>query len=435
MVRGFRTFKEFQESGEGIATNILADRLQKLEAAGIITAEPEETDGRRVNYRLTEKGIDLAPVLLDLLIWGARHEETGVPCALIAEMEKNREAVSRRSRGGGGGNATRLHCSPIYAERTGNKHDRREEERAMSKVRVLVGTRKGAFVLTSDGKRETVGRQRPALRGLGDLPPEGLARRSEPAVCVAVERLVRADDPALQRRRQDVGAGRQQVRLRRRPRHAPVVRRHAAPLGVQARLAPRAVADRSGHRLRRRRRRRPVPLDRRRADLAGTARAARPRLGPALAAGRRRHVPAHDPARSERSRADLHRHLGRGRLPHRRRRQDLAADQPRPALAVHPRPERRGRPLRPPHRDAPVAPERAVHAEALGRDAQRRRRRLVARGQRQPADRLRLLDRRPRARAGDHLRRARSRATRSTFRPTASCASTAAAPAATSGRR
>jgi DNA-binding HxlR family transcriptional regulator len=93
MVRGFRTFKEFEESGEGIATNILADRLQKLEAARIITAEAEETDGRKVNYRLTERGIDLAPVLLDLLIWGARHEETGAPCALTTEMEKNREQV------------------------------------------------------------------------------------------------------------------------------------------------------------------------------------------------------------------------------------------------------------------------------------------------------------------------------------------------------
>src|ERR1700693_3371638 len=79
MVRGFRTFKQFQESGEGIATNILADRLQKLQAAGIIIAELEERDGRRVNYRLTEKGIDLAPVILELLIWGARHEETGAP--------------------------------------------------------------------------------------------------------------------------------------------------------------------------------------------------------------------------------------------------------------------------------------------------------------------------------------------------------------------
>jgi DNA-binding HxlR family transcriptional regulator len=93
MVRGFRTFKEFQESGEGIATNILSDRLQRLEAAGIITAETDQTDGRRVNYRLTEKGIDLAPVLLELLIWGARHEETGAPCALILNMEKNRARV------------------------------------------------------------------------------------------------------------------------------------------------------------------------------------------------------------------------------------------------------------------------------------------------------------------------------------------------------
>lgn len=93
MVRGFRTFKEFQESGEGIATNILSDRLQKLEAAGIITAETDQTDGRRVNYRLTEKGIDLAPLLLELLIWGARHEETGAPCALIVNMEKNRAKV------------------------------------------------------------------------------------------------------------------------------------------------------------------------------------------------------------------------------------------------------------------------------------------------------------------------------------------------------
>ena len=70
-----------------------------------------------------------------------------------------------------------------------------------------------------------------------------------------------------------------------------------------------------------------------------------------------------------------------------------------------PDPDRRGRPLRSPHRHAPVAPGRAVHAEALGRDAQRQRRRLVAGGQRQPADRLRVRDRRSRARAGNHLRR------------------------------
>ena len=98
MVRGLRTFKEFRESGEGIATNILANRLRKLETAGIIKAQVEKADGRKVNYRLTEKGIDLAPVLLDLLVWAARHEETAAPCALVDGMEKNRDQVIAEAR-------------------------------------------------------------------------------------------------------------------------------------------------------------------------------------------------------------------------------------------------------------------------------------------------------------------------------------------------
>jgi len=98
MVRAYHTFKEFQGAGEGIATNILAARLRKLEAAGIISTEKDQADGRRVNYRLTEKGIDLAPVMLDLLIWGAEHEETGAPCSVILDMAKNREAVLAETR-------------------------------------------------------------------------------------------------------------------------------------------------------------------------------------------------------------------------------------------------------------------------------------------------------------------------------------------------
>lgn len=93
MIRGFRTFGEFEASGEGIASNVLADRLQRLAQAGIVTAEGAAEDGRRVNYRLTKKGIDLAPVLLELLIWGARHGRAQMPCALIEKMENNRGAV------------------------------------------------------------------------------------------------------------------------------------------------------------------------------------------------------------------------------------------------------------------------------------------------------------------------------------------------------
>lgn len=98
MVRGYRSFKEFQHSGEGIATNILADRLQKLLAAGIIYTDQVDGDDRKLHYRLTEKGIDLAPVILDLLVWAARHEETAAPCALIDHFAQNREAVLAETR-------------------------------------------------------------------------------------------------------------------------------------------------------------------------------------------------------------------------------------------------------------------------------------------------------------------------------------------------
>ncbi len=80
----------------------------------------------------------------------------------------------------------------------------------MSRVRVLAGTRKGAFVLTSDGKREKwevarkVGSKRSPLCRLGAVSPEGLAGRPESHLCLAVQRLVRADHSALRRRRQDL---------------------------------------------------------------------------------------------------------------------------------------------------------------------------------------------------------------------------------------
>src|SRR5712692_9348351 len=69
MLRGFRTYKEFLGSYEGIATNILADRLKKLIAHGILATEQDSTDGRKLIYLLTRKGIDLAPVLTEMVLW------------------------------------------------------------------------------------------------------------------------------------------------------------------------------------------------------------------------------------------------------------------------------------------------------------------------------------------------------------------------------
>ena len=90
MLRGFRSYKEFLESYEGIATNILADRLRRLEAYGIIGTERDPSDGRKVVYKLTAKGIDLAPVMAEMVLWAAAHEETGNE-ALVKELQKDKQ--------------------------------------------------------------------------------------------------------------------------------------------------------------------------------------------------------------------------------------------------------------------------------------------------------------------------------------------------------
>jgi DNA-binding HxlR family transcriptional regulator len=90
MLRGSKTYKEFFHSHEKIATNILADRLRRLIAYGIIAVQPDPADGRKQTYRLTRKGIDLAPVLTEMVLWAAAHEETGNQ-ALVCLMKKDRE--------------------------------------------------------------------------------------------------------------------------------------------------------------------------------------------------------------------------------------------------------------------------------------------------------------------------------------------------------
>src|SRR3954452_14416129 len=68
---GLKHFEEFQ-STLGIARNILSNRLARLVENEILQREPDPTDRRRVAYRLTEKGLDLLPVLLSLRQWGER---------------------------------------------------------------------------------------------------------------------------------------------------------------------------------------------------------------------------------------------------------------------------------------------------------------------------------------------------------------------------
>jgi DNA-binding HxlR family transcriptional regulator len=90
MLRGFQSYKEFLQSYEGIATNILADRLKRLIAHGIITTRENPSDGRKLIYVLTPKGMDLAPFLTEMVLWAAKHEETGNQ-PLVRQMQKDKE--------------------------------------------------------------------------------------------------------------------------------------------------------------------------------------------------------------------------------------------------------------------------------------------------------------------------------------------------------
>jgi len=68
-----RRFAEFLSSPEGIATNILADRLERLGRCGLVERRPNADRPARVEYHPTARGWDLAPVLRELIRWGQRH--------------------------------------------------------------------------------------------------------------------------------------------------------------------------------------------------------------------------------------------------------------------------------------------------------------------------------------------------------------------------
>jgi DNA-binding HxlR family transcriptional regulator len=93
---GKKTYGEFLELEEGIATNILASRLAQLEQKGILVKKPSETDKRKEVYSLTEKGLDLIPILLELASWGAQHDpQTGAPQEWIALVNANKKKMIR----------------------------------------------------------------------------------------------------------------------------------------------------------------------------------------------------------------------------------------------------------------------------------------------------------------------------------------------------
>lgn len=94
MFKGKKTYGDFLESDERIATNILADRLALLECAKIISRHKHPDSKAKILYRLTEKGINLIYILVEIITWSEKYHEVH-PYAkeFVKQIKKDKEGI------------------------------------------------------------------------------------------------------------------------------------------------------------------------------------------------------------------------------------------------------------------------------------------------------------------------------------------------------
>jgi DNA-binding HxlR family transcriptional regulator len=91
LFQGKRTFAEFEAAEERISTNILSARLKALTKRGIISKQGR---GRATRYSLTARGLDLLPLMLEMIAWSARHDpRTAAPKPFVRRLTTDRPAV------------------------------------------------------------------------------------------------------------------------------------------------------------------------------------------------------------------------------------------------------------------------------------------------------------------------------------------------------
>lgn len=97
MIDGKRYFREFLQSEEKIASNILANRLEALEAEGIIVKRADPAHKQKIIYSLTEKGIDLFPILMEIARWSLKYKPVDPEKAERAEKLMERSTQARQT--------------------------------------------------------------------------------------------------------------------------------------------------------------------------------------------------------------------------------------------------------------------------------------------------------------------------------------------------
>ena len=90
MFQGRSRYRDLLEECEGIATNVLSDRLKRLETHGLLTKDRDSDDARQFLYRPTERAIDLVPMLVEIIVWGARHGSIAIDQGFIDRFDTDR---------------------------------------------------------------------------------------------------------------------------------------------------------------------------------------------------------------------------------------------------------------------------------------------------------------------------------------------------------
>ncbi len=92
-------YQDFADSEEGISTNILAERLERLKREGLIQSKPDESNARKIVYSPTDKALDLIPLILEIIDWSAKHDpRTGAPKEFLKMLKKDRIKLARQIR-------------------------------------------------------------------------------------------------------------------------------------------------------------------------------------------------------------------------------------------------------------------------------------------------------------------------------------------------
>ena len=89
MFQGKRYYGDFLEGEEKISTNILANRLQVLENSGIITRAADPANRRKIIYTLAPKGIDLLPMLVELIVWSHKYDPESAASKVFVKQARH----------------------------------------------------------------------------------------------------------------------------------------------------------------------------------------------------------------------------------------------------------------------------------------------------------------------------------------------------------